>query len=299
MVRHLPGTGAPVRQQDVGIVSVIPARLRSQCDAVVSTQHRTVHADSATEALAALRTTSPHFLLLAPSILRRDSPHAVRELIDRSTGAITVAVVGDGPPAHRALMELGAAGVRRCLDVSERDAWPKLREMISQAEGKTAATILRRVMDEIAQMTPDLRHFLEVLIYGAPRASTVRVLAPAVGVRVTTLVSRFVRAGLPTPKQYLVATRLLYVAAMFDEERMTVGAVAYRLRYASPQSLGRHLRLELGITPSEFRARHPFNAWLDRYIATVVGPFVTILRTFDPVRANESTTRSRRACSAR
>ena len=286
MVRHLPGTGASVRQQDVGIVSVIPARLRSQCDAVVSTQQRAVHLDSATEALAALRTTSPQLLLLAPSILGRDSPHAVRELIDRSSGAIAVAVVGDGPPAHRALMELGAAGVRRCLDVSERDAWPKLREMILQAEGKTAATILRRVVDEIAHMTPDLRHFLEVLVYGAPRAPTVRVLAPAVGVRVSTLVSRFVRAGLPTPKQYLVATRLLYVAAMFDEERMTVGAVAYRLRYSSPQSLGRHMRLELGIRPSEFRARHPFNAWLDRYIATVVGPFVTILRTFDPVRGN-------------
>jgi AraC-like DNA-binding protein len=181
-------------------------------------------------------------------------------------------------------MELGAAGVRRCIDVSTRDAWPRLREMMSHSEGKTAATILRRVVDEIAEMTPDLRHFLEVLIYGAPRASTIRALAPAVGVRVTTLVSRFVRAGLPTPKQYLVATRLVYVAAMFDEERMTVGAVAYRLRYASPQSLGRHLRLELGITPSEFRARYPFNVWLDRYIATVVSPFVAILRTFDPVR---------------
>jgi AraC-like DNA-binding protein len=183
-------------------------------------------------------------------------------------------------------MELGAAGVRRCLDVSERDAWPKLREMISQAEGRTAATILRRVLDEVAEMKPDLRHFLETLICGAPRFATVRSLAPAIGVRETTLVSRFVRAGLPTPKQYLVATRLLYVAAMFDEERMTVGTVAYRLRYTSPQSLGRHMRLELGITPSEFRTRHPFNAWLERYVATVVRPYVAVLRNFDPVRSH-------------
>lgn len=157
-------------------------------------------------------------------------------------------------------MELGAAGVRRCLEVSEREAWPKLREMVSQAEDRTAATILRRVVGEIAEMRPDLRHFFEILVYSAPRLPTVRSLAPAIGVRETTLVSRFVRAGLPTPKQYLVATRLLYVAAMFDEEGMTVGTVAYRLRYASPQSLGRHMRLELGITPSEFRTRHPFNA---------------------------------------
>lgn len=286
MIRHVPGTVIPIRQQDVGIVSVIPARLRSQCDAVVSARYRSVHVDSATEALAALRTTVPRLLLLAPSVLVRESACTVRELVNRSTGAITIAVVGDGPPAHRALMELGAAGVRRCLDVSECDAWPKLREMVSQAEGRTATTILRRVVAEIAEMKPDLRHFLEILVYSAPRAPTVRALAPAIGVRVSTLVSRFVRAGLPTPKQYLVATRLLYVVAMFDEEGMTVGTVAYRLRYASPQSLGRHMRQELGITPSEFRSRHPFNAWLDRYIGTVVGPFVTILRTFDPVRGS-------------
>jgi AraC-like DNA-binding protein len=284
MVRHLPRTAVPVRQPDVGVVSIIPARFRSQCDAVASSQYRTVHVENATQALAALRISSPRVLLLAPSILVRDSPSAVRSLVDRSSGALTVAVVGDGPPAHRALMELGAAGVRRCLDVSERDAWPKLREMISHAEGRTAAATLRRLMDEIVEMKPDLRHFFETLVYIAPRTPTVRGLAPAIGVRETTLVSRFVRAGLPTPKQYLVATRLLYVAAMFDEGGMTVGTVAYRLRYASPQSLGRHMRLELGITPSEFRSRHPFNAWLDRYISTLVGPFVSILRSFDPVR---------------
>jgi AraC-like DNA-binding protein len=187
-------------------------------------------------------------------------------------------------------MELGANGVRRCLDVSERGAWPALGEMVSQTEGRTASTILRLVVDEIVEMKPDMRHFLEILIYGAPRLTTVRTLAPALGVRETTLVSRFVRAGLPTPKQYLVATRLLYVAAMFDEGGMTVGTVAYRLCYASPQSLGRHIRLELGITPSEFRSRHPFNAWLKRYVATIVSPYVTILRSFDPVRPEREIT---------
>jgi AraC-like DNA-binding protein len=181
-------------------------------------------------------------------------------------------------------MELGAAGVRRCLDVNERDAWPRLRELLSQAEDRTAAATLRSVMDEITEMRPDLRRFFETLVYSAPRTTTVRMLAPVIGVPETTLVSRFVRAGLPTPKQYLVATRLLYAAAMFDEGGMTVGTVAYRLRYASPQSLGRHMRLELGITPSEFRSRHPFNSWLMRYTSTLVTPYTSILRTFDPVR---------------
>jgi AraC-like DNA-binding protein len=161
-------------------------------------------------------------------------------------------------------MELGAAGVRRCLDVGDRDAWSQLRGLLSQCEDRTSATILRRIVDILPEMNEDLRHFFRILVLDAPRTPTVRGIVTALGVQASTLNSRFVRAGLPSPKEYLVATRLLYVAAMLDEERTTVGTVAYRLQYASPQSLGRHLRTQLGITPSEFRARHPFNACLEQ-----------------------------------
>ena len=80
-----------------------------------------------------------------------------------------------------------------------------------------------------------------------------------------------------------MATRLLYASAMFDRDGMTVGTVAYQLRFASPQSLGRHLRCQIGITPGEFRARHPFNAWMDRYIATMILPYARVLAHFDPI----------------
>lgn len=273
-------------REDIGIISVIPERLRHQCDAAVSSQARTLHAESITEALTVLRSASPRLVLLAPSLIAGEGLLALRQLVAYSRDAVTVALVGDGPPAPRTLMELGAAGIRRCLDVSKGDAWPQLRGMLSQCEDRAGKIILRHVTDILPDMASDLRHFFRVLVHDAPRTSTVRGMVSALGVKPSTLNSRFVRAGLPSPKDYLVATRLLYVAAMFDEERMTVGTVAYRLQYASPQSLGRHIRAQLGITPSEFRSRHPFNGCLERFLGSLIRPYVSTLTTFDPVRSN-------------
>lgn len=60
---------------------------------------------------------------------------------------------------------------------------------------------------------------------------------------------------------------------------------AYRLDYASPQSFGRHLRGVMGITPSEFRARFPFNIMLERFIERLVRPHAETWRTFRPLAA--------------
>lgn len=59
--------------------------------------------------------------------------------------------------------------------------------------------------------------------------------------------------------------------------------VAYRLEYASPQSFGRHLRVVLGITPSEFRARFPFGMVLDRFMDRMVRPHVATWKGFRPL----------------
>ena len=57
----------------------------------------------------------------------------------------------------------------------------------------------------------------------------------------------------------------------------------HRLDYASPQSFGRHLRVVLGITPSEFRSRYPFCVVLDRFLDRMVRPHVEVWRTFKPL----------------
>ena len=80
----------------------------------------------------------------------------------------------------------------------------------------------------------------------APDVPTVTALSAQLSVRPSTLMSRFARAGLPSPKNYLAAIRLLHAAYLFETAGLSVADVAYRLEYSSPQSFGRHLRAMLG-----------------------------------------------------
>jgi AraC-like DNA-binding protein len=97
--------------------------------------------------------------------------------------------------------------------------------------------------------------------------------------------SRFARAELPSPKNYLAAIRLLHASYLFETAGLSVADVSYRLEYSSPQSFGRHLRAMLGLTAMEFRRRFPFPVALARFIELMVEPYVTIWEAFHPVAA--------------
>jgi AraC-like DNA-binding protein len=119
----------------------------------------------------------------------------------------------------------------------------------------------------------------------APDVPTVTALAAQLSVRPSTLMSRFARAGLPSPKNYLAAIRLLHAAFLFETAGLSVADVAYRLEYSSPQSFGRHLRAMLGLTALEFRRRFPFPVALERFVALMMEPYREIWRGFHPLAA--------------
>ena len=98
----------------------------------------------------------------------------------------------------------------------------------------------------------------------------------------STFMSRFFRAGLPSPKRYLAAIRLLHAAALFETPGLSISDVAYRLEYSSPQSFGRHVRAGVGLTAGEFRTRYPFERALEDFMAQLIEPFQAQLQTFRP-----------------
>jgi AraC-like DNA-binding protein len=103
--------------------------------------------------------------------------------------------------------------------------------------------------------------------------------------------SRFARAGLPSPKSYLAAMRLLHAAQMLEDGGLSIADVAHRLDYSSPQSFGRHVRSLLGITSSEFRKRFPFPVALRRFIDLMIRPYAAVWAGFHPMeRSGQPTT---------
>src|SRR6266513_1858052 len=119
----------------------------------------------------------------------------------------------------------------------------------------------------------------------APVLSTVRRLARHLRICSSTLMSRFYRAGLPSPKTYLAGMRLVHAAYLFSNPGLSVADVAYRLDYSSPQSFGRHLKAMLGVTAGEFRRRFPFDVSLERYVDLLITPYRETLRAFCPLNA--------------
>jgi AraC-like DNA-binding protein len=259
-------------------------RERSRVDAAGDGCFRVLHRESVPEAIKIVRERGVDAFLVSVHRCRERDLRAVGYLVRDFPGIPTVALVSQHEEsASRTLLHLGATGVQQVVDVTTPSGWQRLRQIVGPPASRTVARIQGPVIDAIGATTPDNRLFFEALIRLAPEVVSVRRLARELDLRPSTLMSRFGRAGLPSPKSYLAGIRLLHAALLFESAGLSVADVAYRLEYSSPQSFGRHLRSMLGITATEFRRRFPFGAALDRFVTLMIQPYENIWPGFRPM----------------
>jgi AraC-like DNA-binding protein len=266
------------------VTTVVDPSDRSRVDAGSHGRFRPLHTESVSEALRAVRERPINTVLLSPRRVDHEQLPSVTSLVRQFPGVATVAVVCrpvPEPPAR--LLALGACGVRRVLDLNGRDGWLELRALVADTATPTTGRILAGVLPPLADASPDCRRFFELTVRLAPTTVSVRALTQRLGVGASTLMSRFFRAALPSPKRYLAGIRLLYAAGLLASPGFAMADVAYRLDYSSPQSFGRHLRSVLGITAADFRRRYPFEVALADFVARLIEPFRETFRTFRPL----------------
>ncbi len=266
------------------IAAVLDPQERSRVDAAGQGYFAVVHRESVRDAIRVVRERPVDAVLVSVRRCAGEAP-ALLEQFARAFPAIpTVALLSSHDAgSSEALLRLGATGVRRVVDTTDPAGWRRLRDVLATPPAERGLSILTPVLRAIGPLPAGSLRFWDELCRAAPETTTVRQFTRRLGVTPSTFVSRFVRAGLPSPKDHLVAVRLCHAAKLFDEGDLTIGDVAYRLDYASPQSFGRHLRVVLGITPSEFRSRFPFCAVLDRFLDRLVRPHVETWRGFHPL----------------
>lgn len=247
-----------------------------------------VHGESIPDAIRAVRERPVDAILVSVHQCREQPLDLLDHLVRGFPGIPTVALVSrHDPQGSEALLHLGASGVRQVIDVTGPDGWHRLRQVLGQPATRDAARIQGPLLEALGDIPPDARLFFEVLVRFAPDVATARELTVRLGVRCTTLMSRFARAELPSPKSYLAAMRLVHAALLFERPGYTVADVAYRLDYSSPQSFGRHVRALLGITSSELRRRFPFESALGRFIELMVVPYRETWAGFRPLLRRE------------
>ena len=266
------------------VATLVEPTLRSQVDAAVGDSFTALHTNSMGEALRAVREGPVRAVFLSPYCVRRDELPRVAMLVDGFPGVPTVVVVSrhDRVSSER-LLDLGAFGVRRMVDLSAHGGWRCLRDLVSHPSSPTAARIFGKLMPALGEPTEDCRAVFEAVVRLAPGLPTVKMLTDRLDIHPSTFMSRFFRSGLPSPKRYLAAIRVVYAAAFLELPGLSLSDVAYRLQYSSPQSFGRHLRAVLGTTASEFRARYPFDVALGEFLERLIVPFQNTFCTFHPL----------------
>jgi AraC-like DNA-binding protein len=275
---------APAPPASPTVAAVLLPAERARVDAAGNGCFSVVHRDSIPDALRVVRERPVDAVIVSVHRCAPEQVEALGHLVRDFPGIPTVALLSrHDPGATEMLLRLGATGVRQVVDVTSPTGWNRLRQLVGQPATRAVARIQGPILDALQEAPPDARLFVEALVRLAPETPTVRRLAERLYVRPSTLMSRFVRSGLPSPKNYLAAVRLLHAALLFETTGLSVADVAYRLEYSSPQSFGRHLRAMLGITASEFRSRFPFPAALTHFVERMVRPYVPIWIKFHPL----------------
>lgn len=272
------------------VAAILSPGERSRVEAAGTGCFAILHRESIFDAIRMVRERPIDAVLLSVQHCGPEQVDGVAHLIREFPSVPTVALVSQyGPRATETLLLLGASGVKRVIDVTAPTGWAHLRELLTQPVTRSVARIQGPVLAALKDVTPDTRVFLEAMIRLAPDTPTVRNLSKRLGVRPSTLMSRFARAELPSPKSYLAAVRLLHAAQLFEDSGLSIADVAYRLEYSSPQSFGRHVRSLLGITSTEFRNRFPFPVAVERFVTLLIAPYAAVWERFHPLQRTGST----------
>lgn len=120
-------------------------------------------------------------------------------------------------------------------------------------------------------------------VWSAPGYRTTGDLARDLAVDNGTMMTRFMRAGLPSPNQYRRLAIFTRAARMFELPGFTLVRVAAEVGVGTHQSLSRMCRHVLGITTSEFRRRYTGADMLERYRQELILPYRNTLREFSPI----------------
>ena len=276
---------APARSPTPTVTAVLAPGERASLDAASVGCFAVLHRSSVPDAVRTVRERAVDAVLLSVHHCADERADLVEQLVKGFPGVPTVALVTrHDAKASETLLRLGATGVRHVVDVTAPAGWTRLRQVVAEPASRGAARILAPVFAALPVLPSDARVFLEMLIRLAPEIPAVRALASRLEIKPSTLMSRFVRVGLPSPKTYLAAVRLLYASQYFEGGGRSVADVAYRLDCSSPQSFGRSLRAMLGITPGEFRRRFPFPTAMGRFLTQMVEPYEGVWREFRPLK---------------
>jgi AraC-like DNA-binding protein len=265
-----------------------------------------VHHTKVDDMVNELRRTRVDAVLLSVSRYDPASTARVAAMVREFPRVPTYALLTDTQRSTpHAVHTLGQIGIRTLVDVRHTSGWATLRKRLAHEQlGDIPSVALTELAKDLTGVPAECWRFFEALFIHRPYVTTVRQLGRYLFVHPTTLMSRFYRAGLPSPKRYIDAVRLIQAAWLLENSGIPVSAVASQLQYSSPQAFGRHVRMSYHMSAGAFRRHYTGTLVLQQFRESLVLPYRDILRSFHPAETcaewlTEPATESPRATSNR
>ena len=268
------------------IATLLTPEERLRVDAAGEGCYRTLHRESVDDVIHDLKAQQVYAVLVSVTCASRYTAR-VASLVREFPRIPAVALLSEFElRTPHAVLALGQCGIKRLVDVRQPAGWRELRGTLMADNGDVGQrSILGQLAIDLAGVPTDCWQFFETIFTCSPRLGNVRLLARHLDVTASTLMSRFFRAGVPTPKRYLAMARLVRAARLFENSGFSIANVANHLDYSSPQSFGRHVRTLLHITAGEFRERYDCASMFMRFRAELITPYVEDLQSLRPLTA--------------
>jgi hypothetical protein len=213
----------------VTVCTVLPPPERPRIDAAGDGCFDTLHADSLREVLSVARRRRVDAVVISVHRCHGEALPGVARFVREFPAIPAVALVSrHDREATETLLRLGATGVRNAVDCTEPEGWRRLRDLVghparhrSRPGSGAPDSRARRLLGGVAALLRGGGAARARAHHGAGTRAAPRV-------RPSTLMSRFHRAGIPSPKSYLAGVRLLHAAFLFQNPGLSVADVAFR-----------------------------------------------------------------------
>jgi AraC-like DNA-binding protein len=206
------------------------------------------------EALAAIRARPVELAVVDPLLGGAASAQEIERLRVLFPSLPLILYTSLSPETAAVLLTLGRQGIRHVVFARYDDHPGRLREVLGREEGHAASRLfLDQLAGALAPLPRELRWVLEEALQTPDRAQTVGQIAARARVDRRTCERWFTRIGLPSPRHFLAAARVLYAHRLLQDPGFTVEDIAQRLGYAQVKTLQQHARSYLGLTAGEMR----------------------------------------------
>jgi AraC-like DNA-binding protein len=213
-----------------------------------------VHAPTWSDALTAIRARPVEVAVVDPLLSGDARTQEIERLRLLFPSLPLILYTSLTPQLAAVLLGLGQRGIRHVVFARFDDHPGRLRQVLeAEAAGATSRQLLEQLAGHLAPLPTELRWVLEETLRAPGQVQTVQDLAHRARVDRRTCERWFSRVGLPSPRQFLSAARVLYAHRLLQDPGFTVEDVAERLGYMQVKTLQQHARTYLGLTAGEMR----------------------------------------------